>query len=318
MDWKNFFNRLGLNGTAWQWRIIRWQNVWEQRKARWRSGRQHVVYQHKVCSHCGALVDRGDSHCMRCGTAVGSWRGQALMRAMGLVLPAWCPLTALLLVANLAWFTLTLLLYGLHGLIAPEPLALMQMGALVPPLFWAGDYWQLITYGYQHGGLLHILFNLLTLSQVGPFLEREFGGRRFFSAYTLALLGGGLADVFVRGHALTTIVGASGALFGLIGLGLAYAHFRGGVLGHEQRNFFLKWALYGFLFGYMIGADNVAHAGGFVVGLALGWLLEREQRGRGLRLDALWTVLAYALAVLTLAAFLWLGLQRLGVGGQVI
>ena len=318
MDWKRFFDGLGLNGTAWQWRIIRWQNAWEQRKARWRGGRQHVVYQHKVCPHCGALVDRHDANCLRCGTAVGSWRGQALLRAVGLVLPAWCPLTVLLVAANVAWFTLTVLGFGLRGLFAPDPADLWKMGALVPAVFWEGGPWRLITYGYEHGGLWHILFNMLALSQVGPFLEREFGGKRFFAAYTLALLGGGVADLLIRPHLFAPIVGASGALFGLIGLGLSHAHFRGGALGQEQRNFFLKWALYGFLFGYMIGADNIAHGGGFVVGLALGWLLEREQRAAGPRLDALWTVLAYAFAVLTLAAFLWLGMQRLGWGGPAV
>ena len=312
MDWKHFLDRLGLNGTAWQWRIMRWQNAWANRKAQWQDRRRHVVYQHKVCPHCGALVDRGDAACMRCGTAVGSWHGQTLLRAVGLVLPAWCPLTALLLAANIVWFTLTVVLFGLRGLITPDMETLWKMGALVPWSFWHGDYWRLVTYGYEHGGLLHILFNMLTLSQVGPFLERQFGGKRFFTVYTLALIGGGLADVFVRGSSGATIVGASGALFGLIGLGMSYAHFYGGALGHEQRNFFLKWALYGFLFGYMIGADNIAHAGGFVVGAVLGWLLERERRGRGMRADVVWTGAAYGLAVLTLAAFIWMGLSRLG------
>ena len=310
MDWKNFFDRLGLNGTAWQWRIIRWQNAWEQRKAAWRDSRRNVTYQHKVCPHCGALVDRNDAACMRCGTAVGSWRGQAFLRAIGLVLPAWCPLTALLLVANILWFALTVIGFGLRGLIEPSSEALVKMGALVPGFFWQGAYWQLITYGYEHGGLLHIVFNMITLSQVGPFLERQFGGKRFFTVYTLALIGGGLADVLFRQHAIIMVVGASGALFGLIGLGMSFAHFYGGAQGLEQRNFFLKWALYGFVFGYLVGADNVAHAGGFVVGAALGWVLEREQRGRGTPFETVWTVAAFALAVLTLGAFVWMLLNR--------
>jgi rhomboid protease GluP len=311
MDWRTFFDRLGLNGVAWQWRIIRWQNAWANRVERWRGGRQHVVYQHKVCPHCGALVDRGDAACMRCGTAVGSWRGQAFMRTLGLVLPAWCPLTALLMGANIVWFALTVLLFGLRGLIEPDPATLVQMGALVPRFFWQGAYWQLITYGYEHGGLLHIVFNMVTLSQVGPFLERQFGGKRFFTVYTLALIGGGLADVLFRGGAVIMIVGASGALFGLIGLGTSFAHFYGGAQGHEQRNFFLKWALYGFVFGALVGADNVAHAGGFVVGAALGWVLEREQRRGGARAGRVWTAAAAGLAVLTLAAFIWMLLARL-------
>ena len=312
MDWKNFFNRLGLNGTAWQWRIIRWKNSWENQKARWRDGRQRVVYRHKMCERCGALVDRGDATCMRCGAAVGSWRGQAMMRALGLVLPAWCPVTALLLAANIAWFTLTVALFGLKGLIQPSNEALWKMGALVPWYFWHGDFWRLITYGYQHGGIVHILFNMLTLSQVGPFLERQLSGRRFFAVYTLALIGGGVADVVWRGATVATIVGASGALFGLIGLGMSYAHFYGGSAGHEQRNFFLKWALYGFLFGYYAGADNIAHTGGFIVGAVLGWLLEREQRRRQAPHERGWNLAAYALAVLTLAAFIWMALDRWG------
>lgn len=310
MDWKNFFDRLGMNGTAWQWRIIRWQNNWENRKAHWRDGRSHVVYRHKVCPRCGALVDRADATCMRCGAAVGSWRGQAMMRALGLVLPAWCPITALLLAANILCFILTALLFGLRNLIVSDPQALWRAGALVPWLFWHGEFWRLITYAYQHGGLIHILFNLLALSQVGPFLEQQVGGKRFFTVYTLALMGGGLLDVVWRGASGATIVGASGALFGLIGMGLSYAHFSGGPLGHEQRNFFLKWALYGFLFGFMVQADNIAHAGGFVVGVALGWLVERERRGAGTLQERIWSLAAYALAVLTLAAFIWMVLDR--------
>jgi rhomboid protease GluP len=232
------------------------------------------------------------------------------MRALGLVLPAWCPVTALLLTANIAWFLLTALLFGLRSLLAPANEALWRMGALVPWSFWHGEYWRLITYGYAHGGLLHIFFNMITLSQVGPFLERQFGGKRFFAVYTLALMGGGALDVLWRGAAGITIVGASGALFGLIGLGMSFAHFTGGAQGMEQRNFFLKWALYGFLFGYMVQADNIAHAGGFAVGAALGWLLEREQRGRRLPHDRTWAFAAYGLAVLTLAAFIWLALER--------
>ena len=311
MDWKNLFDRLGLNGTAWQWRIIRWRNNWENQKARWRDGRRHVAYRHKVCPHCGALVDRGDATCMRCGTAVGSWRGQAVMRALGLVLPAWCPITALLLAANILCFLLTALLFGLRNLLVSDPAALERAGALVPWLFWHGEFWRLITYGYQHGGLIHILFNMLALSQVGPFLEQQMGGRRFFATYTLSLIGGGLADVLVRGASGATIIGASGALFGLIGMGMSYAHFYGGALGHEQRNFFLKWALYGFLFGFMVQADNIAHAGGFIVGAVLGWVVQREQRERTAWRERAWSLMCYALAVMTLAAFIWMLLERL-------
>ena len=113
-----------------------------------------------------------------------------------------------------------------------------------------------------------------------------------------------------RGAAVINIAGASGALFGLIGLGMAYAHFYGGPQGRAQRDFFLKWALYSFAFGYLIGADNLAHGGGFIAGAALGWLFERQQRG-GDRGRRFWSLAAVALATLTVAAFAWLALDKL-------
>ena len=305
MDWKDLFYRLGLRGAAWQWRAWRWQRRWDEVQARWRDGRRHVLYRHKICA-CGALVDRQDRTCLRCGRAVTPWTVQAALRAVGLALPARGPVTALLLAANVVDFAIMLLVAGPRGLQAPTSAALQALGALVPPHFWGGEYWQLITYGYLHIGLLHLAFNMFALSQIGPELERQVGGARFFAVYTLALLGGGAADVLCRSADFVTIAGASGALFGLIGLGMAYAHFSGGALGLMQRNFFIKWAVYSFVFGYMVGADNYAHAGGFVTGAALGWLLARPRDGG----DRVWTALAWILTLLTLAAFAGLALGR--------
>ena len=309
MDFRELFDRLGLRGASWTWRAWRWQRRWEAWGAHWREQRQHVLYRHKVCA-CGALVDREDRRCPRCGRAVAAWSVQAGLRAVGLLLPAQGPVTAVLLAANGLYFVVLLLVGGLRGLMDPSLSALYTLGSLVPAAFWQGEYWRLITYGYLHIGLIHLVFNLVALSQIGPTLEEQVGGARYFTAYTLALLGGGAADVLLRGTSVVTIAGASGALFGLIGLGLAYAHSYGGLQGRAQRDFFLKWALYSFAFGYLVGADNLAHGGGFVAGLVLGWGFELQQRG-GDRGRTVWTVAAGLLALLTAAAFLWMALRHL-------
>lgn len=304
MDWKRFFDSLGLNGTQWQWRIIRWQRRWDAYKADLWGKKQTVTYHHKFCPQCGALMDRNDKTCSGCGATGQSWKRQSAARALGFVLPSASFATPAIVVVNLAFFAVLLLQFGTEMFLHPTIEALVHMGALIPPVCLEGAWWQLITYGYQHGGLLHIGFNLFALSQVGTMLENEIGTPRFFVVYTLTLIAGGAADLLVRGGAFIVIVGASGALFGLIGFGVSYCHFNRGHLRDYYRNFFLKWCAYGFIFGFMIGADNIAHAGGMVAGLALGVVIERERR-RGDRFDHLWKMLAIACLLATLAAIGW-------------
>jgi rhomboid protease GluP len=307
MNWKEFFDSLGMNGTRWQWRILRWQERWEARKTVARQKRGQVTYAHKFCS-CGALMDRNDRECPRCGKRAPSWRLQVISRAIGLVMPAGRAVTSALLSVNAIAFFLLLIQGGSRALFTPDLQMLARMGGLVLSLLPEGGQARLITYGYLHFGLLHFAFNMLVLSQVGPLLEREIGKARFFTLYTLALVGGGLARYAVSGPIPTIVVGASGALFGLIGFGMAYAHSIGTTAALEMRNFFVRWALYGFLFGFVVGADNVAHFGGFVVGAALGWIMERE-RVQGERYAAIWTSAATVSAVLTVTAFVWVALR---------
>lgn len=305
MNWKDFFDRLGMNGTWWQWRILKWQERWRDRWQAVDDGRKVAAYRHKFCRGCGALLDREEAVCPRCGARAPSWFADSIRRTLGLVLPRWCPASTLLLVANLLNLAIVLAVFGVGNLLQPQPRALYLMGALDPSLFFSGEYWRLVTYGFLHIGLLHIAFNLMALSQVGPVLEQQVGSARFYVVYTLTLVGGGVADLLVRGPASLLIAGASGALFGLIGFGMSYAHFYGGVAGREQRNFFLHWAVYGFLFGLVVGADNICHAGGFVVGAVLGFLVERE-RLRHDALTPLWRALGVLCALATVAAYVWM------------
>jgi rhomboid protease GluP len=261
--------------------------------------------QPRICSDCGALVTAGSRECPYCGARAPSATADALRRMFGFILPRWCPVTNLLIVASVANMLVVLLLYGGQELLRPSPQMLTAMGALNPYLFHKGEGWRLITYAYLHIGLLHIAFNMITLSQVGTAIEETIGGSRLFVVYSLSLIGGGVADLLVRGTALMNIAGASGALFGLIGFGVSFAHFYGGELGRSQRNFFLHWAVYGFAFGYLVNADNICHLGGFIAGALLGYPIDWE-RGRRDRFTPYWRVLAVALLAVTLAAFVWM------------
>ncbi|HRZ10946.1 MAG TPA: rhomboid family intramembrane serine protease [Kiritimatiellia bacterium] len=313
MNWKDFFDRLGMDGTRWQWRIMRWQQRMAERGAERAAPENRAASRYKFCETCGAILPREEKVCPRCQAPAPGWRSQYIKRRLALVLPGWVPVTGVLLAANGLVMLAAMLFFGLGALFQPGSRMLVAMGALVPALFQEGEGWRLITYGYLHIGLMHIAFNMIALSQVGPVLEEQVGRARFFVVYTLAVIGGGLADILFR-DPISIVAGASGALFGLIGFGMSYAHFYGGFAGRMQRDFFLRWAVYGFVFGLLVGADNIAHAGGLVTGALLGFLVERE-RVRGERFDPLWNALAGLCAAATVGAFVWMAVAGVGAAG---
>jgi rhomboid family protein len=134
--------------------------------------------------------------------------------------------------------------------------------------------WQLVTYIFLHGGFFHILFNMLGLYMFGGELEATWGTRQFTKFFFLCGIGAALITVLVSPHAMTPIIGASGALFGLL---LAY-----GIL-FPNRLIYLymiipipaKWFVA--IFGVInlmsalsvsnSGVAYVTHVGGMLIGL---------------------------------------------------
>ena len=83
--------------------------------------------------------------------------------------------------------------------------------------------WQLVTYMFLHGGIFHILFNMLTLWWFGVDLERTFGTRRFLNFYFLCGIGAGVCVVlaeYLFGNPRSLTIGSSGAIYGIL---MAYA-----------------------------------------------------------------------------------------------
>jgi membrane associated rhomboid family serine protease len=88
---------------------------------------------------------------------------------------------------------------------------------LVPSQVARGHVWQLATYLFLHGGVLHLLLNMLGLFLLGPSLERAVGSRQFLSIYLLSGLLGGLGWLLISFGTRAVCVGASGAVFGVLG-----------------------------------------------------------------------------------------------------
>jgi membrane associated rhomboid family serine protease len=150
---------------------------------------------------------------------------------------------------------------------------LNDFGALVPSLVRSGQWWRLVTFNFLHIGLMHLMFNSSALFSIGPQVETIFGSQKFVFAY----LGTGTASAFASYLFLpNSSAGASGAIFGLIGLMAAYGYRQGGSYGRAVMKQMLIWAAIGIMFGFFIGANNVAHIGGFVAGAGLGFVLKPD------------------------------------------
>ena len=145
------------------------------------------------------------------------------------------------------------------------------------PLF---HVWQLVTYGFMHGGFSHLFFNMFGLYMFGPEVERVLGAQRFLTYYLVSVVGAAVLHLLVTGLAselLLPTVGASGGLFGLL---LAFGMF------FPQRRIMLllppipmkAWVfvtLYGAaellmgIFGTLQGVAHFAHLGGMLAGFVL-------------------------------------------------
>jgi rhomboid protease GluP len=165
-----------------------------------------------------------------------------------------------------------------------------DFGALVPSLVRAGQLWRLMTFNFLHIGLVHLMFNSSALFSIGPQVEETFGSQKFIFIYVGTGVASGIASYLFLPSGTA---GASGAIFGLIGVMAAYGYRLGGSLGRGLMRQMLIWAAIGIMFGFFIGANNVAHIGGFIAGGALGFLLAPEAPTT-VRTAALWNAMAIA------------------------
>ncbi len=190
---------------------------------------------------------------------------------------------------------------GIMDFLAPSSQALYRlgMGGLIPLL--QGRWWTVITANYLHGDILHILFNMLWLRQIGHLVEELYGASRFWIIYALSGLLGSLLTILLGTR---YFIGASGAIFGLFGALIFYGRSRGGVFGSNIFRQMLIWAGIGFVLSFVIPLVDIwGHVGGFIGGLAAGYLLNYQERMR----QQLWQhILALVLLVGVAVCFIFM------------
>jgi membrane associated rhomboid family serine protease len=145
-----------------------------------------------------------------------------------------------------------------------------------PDIHFGHDYWRLVTSGFLHSGPIHILFNMYLLWLLGNLLEPTLGSGRFAALYLTALLWGAFGALVVQPDVQT--VGASGAVFGLMGAAAVEQRARG--INPFQTNIGVLIILNLVLSFVLSNISIGGHIGGLVGGILVGVGFEGAARLR--------------------------------------
>ncbi len=238
-----------------------------------------------VCTSCGSLVGVNDAVCYSCGRRnPGLWGFAPVLRRMGndlgfvpLVISGCIGLYVAMLLASGG----NIRMDGLFSFLGPSTTSLFLFGASGGiPVFQYGRWWTVLSAGWLHASILHILFNLLWVRQLGPSCAELYGPGRMVIIYTIAGVVGFTASsvawlvlpgIPILGGAGFT-VGASAPIFGLLGALVYYGHRSGSSAVRREA---VGYAMALFMFGVIMpGIDNWAHAGGFAGGYLTGRILD--------------------------------------------
>lgn len=131
-----------------------------------------------------------------------------------------------------------------------------------------GEYYRLVTSMFLHGGIVHLLFNMYALYILGDFVERIYGTKKYLVIYFVS---GIVASIFSLYLSSAMGVGASGAIFGLLGASLVFAYYEKDRIGKGLITNIIVIILLNVFIGLsMTNIDISAHLGGFVGGALLG------------------------------------------------
>jgi rhomboid protease GluP len=236
-----------------------------------------------LCPHCRQLISRDEPKCPYCGIGKpGSWWkgisiGGAHLNEDNLI--------RTIIVVNAVLFTVSILIsagsrgagMSPFGFLSPSPDALFMLGATgTVPIGRFHRWWTLISASYLHGGILHILFNMAALNQIGPLVLHEFGFHRWIIIYTV---GGAIGFLLSYLMGVSFTIGASASVCALIGAALYYGKSRSGFYGETIFRQLMGWVMGIFVFGLLVqGVNNWGHGGGVLGGILLGYVLGYHER----------------------------------------
>ena len=231
-----------------------------------------------ICPSCKQLINKSSERCPNCGWNNNSfWRIASSFKLYNY--------TNLLIGANIAFYVFSLIISFFYisndtfrlSYFTPDSTVLSIIGWASSAQVFGDSPWRLLSSVFLHGGFFHILFNMLWLFQIYPQNESLIGREKTLLIYILSGIAGSLAATLINS---TPVVGASGAIFGLMGSFIA--------VGRESNNMMLRlfakryvtFVVVILLFGFLIpGVSNLSHIGGGLAGFILGKLFFRIKLG---------------------------------------
>ena len=290
-----------------------------------------------MCRSCGAIVGAGEEKCAVCGAATSSQgtpkprrlsADRETIRFARAVLNRPFKFTIVILIANLFVFLLMWHSSGMtmHALSEfPEPVLLAYGAKLNSLIKYDHQWWRFITPMFVHVNLVHVLVNMYSLWVVGPYVEKLYGSAKFVVFWVLTGVAGVVASyltVVDSGAPIGSVArfllktrdapsaGASGALFGLVGVlfvfGIKFRHelpegfkraFGTGLIPMILLNLFIGYIGRGLI-------DNAAHLGGLVAGAALAVVVGYRRPGEKTGIAFTWQALQYLAIGIVAVSFL--------------
>lgn len=182
---------------------------------------------------------------------------------------------AILIWINILVFAI-MMVKGIN-IISPTGQELLEIGGSRKLEVLNGEYWRLMSSVFIHGGALHLLMNIMGLGLSGFILEQKLGPHKLILSFLACGLLASLSSIYFNDNVIS--VGASGGIFGLFGIILAFTAFK--VFDSQVRRFIwlilILYAGVNLVLGLLIsGVDNAAHFGGLISGFLIGFLLSLD------------------------------------------
>ena len=262
----------------------------------------------RMCPHCRAFITTKDRVCPYCNEAVAprAVQREEGVSVLGGAIPHFRFNTSIILLINVGLYLAMAMFSSQRGnsqaLFNMDPQTLIAFGANYIPALRMGQWWRLVTAGFLHGGILHILMNSWVLFDLGAQVEMVYGASRMLVIYFVATVCGFYLSA-VGGNVLS--VGASAGLMGLIGSMIAFGMQHRSGIGREIKSMYVRWAVYILVLGLLPGlrTDNWAHIGGLAGGFGLAYVAGTPRLAGSPR-EAFWRIASIAAILLTGLSFL--------------
>jgi rhomboid protease GluP len=263
-----------------------------------------------MCPHCRAFITTTDKVCPYCNESVGpravERRGSSSSETLAGFIPQAHFTTVVILVINFGLYAATAIYSmgtGQGSFMSIDGRTLLIFGSKFAPFLSAGQWWRLVTAGFLHGDLMHILMNSWALFDLGAAVEEAYGTARLLVFYFVSTVTGFYMSAVMAPR--SNSMGASAALCGLLGAMIALGMRDRSSMGDAMRGMYIRWLVFIMVISFVVpNVDLWAHAGGFIGGFVLAYI-SGQPRYTGVT-EKLWRLCAAFCLLLTAASFvLW-------------